>query len=229
MTADSELLKSIVDALVTLVAAFAGAFFAFRFEKRLRDKERVDSQVAAGNLALFILMCIWNKQRQYQKDIIDEWRGKRDAWLNLPASASIADSSLIFDLKDLSFVLEAKGAIFQFTILEADRFRNIARSIDERNELVFSEVFPRMSHAGMDIGHQIDEEILKKILTVGVVRRLVVVSDALIKHIDENVATSRDVFRRLRVALKEIHPKRKFIDFTDDPAAVEIVKKGLGL
>jgi hypothetical protein len=200
---------------IAAIGSFAGAFFAFRFEKTLRDKDRVETEVASGNRALFTLFQIWNKQKQYQIDVVEKYRNKEDAWLNLAASPSIGDNSLIFDLKELSFLLQKKGSIFQFAILEADRFRNISQIIDQRNSLVLAEVFPRFSAAGLVIGQQIDAEIMKEILTVGIVRQLEILSAAIIRNTDENVASSREAFRKLRTALMKIHPEKKFIDFLE--------------
>ncbi len=203
------------DATSALVGTFFGAWFAFRFEKSLRDRDRVETDVASGNRALFILLQIWNKQKQYQNDVVAIYRNKEDAWLNLAATMSIGDNSLIFDLKELSFVLQKKGSVFQFAILEADRFRSISQIIDQRNNLVLSEVFPRLSAAGLVIGQQVDANIVKNILTIGTVRQLEILTAAIIKNIDENVASSREVFRKLRAALREIHPEAKFINFVE--------------
>ena len=112
-------------------------------------------------------------------------------------------------------MLQKKGSVFQFAILEADRFRSISQIIDQRNNLVLSEVFPRLSAAGLVIGQQVDANIVKNILTIGTVRQLEILTAAIIKNIDENVASSREVFRKLRAALREIHPEAKFINFVE--------------
>lgn len=150
-----QLLQLAISGAVTLGTAFAGAFFAFRFEKRQRDTERQDTEVVSGNLALSTLIQIWNPLVQYQKEIINPYRGREDAWLNMPASPPIANESLSFDAKGLSFVLQAEPATFQQVFLEADRFKLAAYWIDDRNLLVRSKVFPRMSAAGLQVGQAV--------------------------------------------------------------------------
>lgn len=202
--------------LGTLVAAFLGAWAAFKLESSDRKKQDEEENVAAGNRALFTLLRIWNQQKQYQLEIVDRWRTREDAWFNFPAGMPLSDPSLVFDMKELSFVLQIKGAVFQYVFLEGDRFRNVAQMIDDRNNVILLEAWPRMSAAGLAIGQQMDVNEVKKILTTGVVRQLEILTAGIIKFIDENVVSSRSVFRDLRTALKEIYPKQKFIDFIDE-------------
>lgn len=199
-----------------MAAAFAGAWAAFKLENSTQNKLIEDENVASGNRALFTLLQIWNKQKQYQKEIIDSYRSRDDAWFNLPAGSPISDNSLVFDMKELSFVLQSKGSIFQFVFLEADRFRDVAQLIDKRSELILSEVFPRLSAAGIKIGQSVDSDKVKQILTAGVVRQLEILTAGIVKNMDENIISSRAIFNKLRAALKEIYPKRKFIDFAEE-------------
>ena len=208
------------NALVTLVAAFAGAFVAFRFEKSQRDFERANSEVAAGNRALFILVRIWNKLRQYQKEIVDDFRGKPDNWLNLPAGTSLRNESLVFSMNELTFVLIKDPTAFQLLFLEEDRFHDIAQLIDRRNELVQKDVFPRLSQAGIKLNEGRPGDEIEKYLTVGVVKQLTVLTTAIIRNVDEDVISCRVAFDKLRVALKVAHPKREFIEFPKEQKAI---------
>src|SRR5262245_40198987 len=65
-----------------LVGSFFGASCAFAFASYQRNRERKESEVAAGNRALFTLTQMYSELRQVQKEIIDPYRGKDDAWLN---------------------------------------------------------------------------------------------------------------------------------------------------
>jgi hypothetical protein len=50
--------EALLSLIVAGLGAFAGAFFAFRFERRMREKEVTDRNVAAGNLALMQIVNI---------------------------------------------------------------------------------------------------------------------------------------------------------------------------
>lgn len=203
----------ITNGIITMAAAFAGAWAAFKLEHNSRKKDREDGEVAAGNRALFTLVQIWSKLKQYQGEIVEGYRARPDAWLNLPVGPPVQDGALIFDMKDLSFVLEASPSTFQMIFLEQDRFRLAAHIIQQRSELVLSEVFPRMSAAGLSLGEPITAGEMEKLLTVGITQQLRVFTEGIIKNVDEDVISSHETFEKLRTILKDIYPKRKFVNF----------------
>lgn len=214
---EGEAVTTIVELItnggVTLAAAFLGAYAAFKLESNNRKKQIEEQDVAAGNRALFTLTQIWSRLRQYQKEMIEEYRTREDAWLNLPAGMPIQDNGLTLDMNDLSFLLQSKPAIFQLIFLEADRFRLAAEMINQRNELVLSQVHPRMSAAGVRVGGAESFENMESILTIGVVHQLKVYTAGIIKNVDEDLISSFEAYERLRASLKEIYPNRKFLDF----------------
>ena len=109
-------------AVGTLAATFFGAWFAFRFEKSQRRREREDNEVAAGNRTLLILSEMWNAMTQQQKEVIDPYRGRTDAWLNLGVAPPL-DQGLSFDVSEITFLLQSAAPTFQEVLLEARRYR----------------------------------------------------------------------------------------------------------
>ena len=205
-------LEFIANVIGTLAAAFAGAFFAFKFDKNQRKEEKVNNEVAAGNVALFALSVIHNTLWQYQKEIVEKYRDKPDSWLNLEASLSVEQENTSFNAEDLSFLLQSNAGTFQQVFLEGIRFRFAARSIDRHTQVVLSEVFPRLSGAALRIGEKRPSDEIEKILGAGIVQQLKILTAGIIKNVDENVISSRDAFVKLRASLKIIHPNGTFID-----------------
>jgi hypothetical protein len=212
--------KELVAAIGTLIASFAGAWFAFRFAQLQRQKERVVKEVAAGNQALFMLQEIWNTQLQYQREIVEPHRNRPDAWLNMSASHPFDDRGIAFDIEGLSFLLRGHASAFQQVQLEHRRFQLAALLVKDHRQLALSEVFPRLSAAGIGVGESQENKEIETILGPGIVRQLNVVTDSLTRNVDENVKSSMETFKSLRAALKAIHPKQKFIDVRpfDHPA-----------
>ncbi len=196
----------------TVVASFAGAWFAFRFAKFQRTQEREDDQVAAGNRALFTLIKMYNALRQHQKEVVDPYRDKSDAWLNLHVSQPL-DGSLSFDMKELSFVMQAAATTFAEVLIEEERFRLAAFLVKEHRRVMLSEVWPRLEAAGIRVGENRPVAEIESIIGVSTVHTLKVITDAIIKNFDENVISSKRAFKKLRGALKWIYPNRKFVDF----------------
>jgi len=79
-------MSNLIDPIATLVAAFAGAWFAFMFERRHKRNEEDERRTAAGNRALYTLFNLWNVQAQIKQEVIDPHRSRSDAWLNMAAS-----------------------------------------------------------------------------------------------------------------------------------------------
>jgi hypothetical protein len=204
--------KEMLSGVGTLVASFAGAWFAFRFARFQRERDKVETDVAAGNRALFILTIMFSALKQHQKEIVDPYRGKHDAWLNLHVAPVPMRKDISFDLKELSFVMQADPQLFAELLLEEERFRSAAYLVEEHKTLVFSEVWPRLEAAGLKMRDNIAQHEIETALGPGAVQKLRVMTAAIIKNFDENVHSCLDVFQKLRATLKAIYPERKFID-----------------
>jgi hypothetical protein len=112
---------------------------------------------------------------------------------------------------ELAFLLEKDPEVWRRAVLEEGRFNLVKKFIDDREELILKETWPRLVQAGVPLHFEMKEGDLEHILGPGIIRHLKVKTDAIIKNIDENVQTSFAVISALRDALLKIHPDRKFI------------------
>src|SRR3569832_712067 len=80
--------KDIIAILATLVASFAGAWGAFLLENERRKREAEDRNIGAANRAIYTLFNLWNILEQYRKEVLEAYRGKPDAWLNVAANTT---------------------------------------------------------------------------------------------------------------------------------------------
>ena len=135
--------KELLTGVGALIGSFVGAWFAFRFAQYQRKQEKHNGEVAAGNLALFTLTVMFSELRQHQKEIVEPYRGKADAWLNLHVSQPL-NPNLRFEIKDLVFVMQADAAVFQQLLLEESRFQLAAYLIEEHRRLALVETWPRL-------------------------------------------------------------------------------------
>jgi hypothetical protein len=123
------------------VASFADASFAFLYARYQRTQDKTESNVAAGNRALFTLTVMYNELRQHQLEIVEPYRGKPDAWLNMHLSKPLKEN-LSFEMKELSFMMPAKASTFQQLFLEEERFRTAAYLVEEHRRLILSAAWP---------------------------------------------------------------------------------------
>ena len=76
-------------ALVTLLATFSGAWYAFRLNNKKEELAQTERNIKAGNLAIFGLMQMHQDLLNYQKQIIDPVRNKQGRSIEMPPSPPI--------------------------------------------------------------------------------------------------------------------------------------------
>jgi hypothetical protein len=200
-------------ALFTTVAgSFAGAYFAFRLQRLRAEEERNDQRVAALNNALFQIFRMWNALRQYQREHLEPFRGRRDGWLNLSATPVAQHAAVQFEGKELSFLLSTpKNNVFARVMLEEERYRLATALIEKRSELVLKEVFPRMSKAGIAVRENRDERDVEKILGIDIAHQLRQLTDHIFSFVDADEKSLREVYDELRSVAKGLFPTKAFI------------------
>jgi hypothetical protein len=211
-TKSSITVRGLLTGLTPLVASFAGAWSAFMLARYQRKRDKIESDVAAGNRALFTLTVMYNELRQYQKEVVEPYRGKHDAWLNLHMTKPLKEN-LSFEMKELSFLMPGKASTFQHLLLEEERFRTAAYLVEEHRRLLLSEAWPRLEAAGVLLRENRSADEVQKIIGISTVRQLSVVTAAIINNVDEDVKSTLNAMNELRAALKSMFPTGKFIEF----------------
>src|SRR5690242_16902591 len=138
--------KDILAAAATLLASFAGAWAAFALESRRRKNEETERIVGGANRALYTIFHQWNVLEQYRKEVLEPYRGKQDAWLNVAANPCTPEGDYKFEPAQLQFLLQReKPDVYVTLMLEEQRFKLAIDLIKTRSDLVLREVFPRMA------------------------------------------------------------------------------------
>jgi hypothetical protein len=197
--------------LGALVSTFLGAFFAFRFAVRQRELRRVNEEVTAGNLALSTLIEMWDRQVQFQRDVVEPYRNRQDAWSNLPIGTPLDSIDLTLNRNDLGFVLQADGPTWQAVILEERRYHLVKRIIEQRDAVALNAAWPRLDAGGVQLRANLPEADVERILGAAIVQQLRENTRGIISMIDENVVSSFAAITALRQTLRSIHPGRRFI------------------
>lgn len=165
--------KDLLAALVTVLATFAGAWAAFRFESRRRKAEEDDKRIGAGNRALYVIYHYWNLLEQFRKEALEPHRGRQDAWLNLAAHPAPPVPTDRFQPNDLQFLLQVGHEDTYVTLmLEEQRVMLALNLIAARSQLVLGEVFRRMAGAGAGIGVPIASDQIERVLGIDVTHKL---------------------------------------------------------
>ena len=110
VNSSSETLDSvnIVSPIATLLAAFAGSWYAFKLHHEKSKREKAASDVNAGNDAIFELIRWLNKLLNYKKQFLDEHRINSARHLLILPAAGLIYGNPKFDYTSLSFLFKSK-------------------------------------------------------------------------------------------------------------------------
>lgn len=212
--------KDIVAILATLIASFAGAWGAFLLENSRKKREAEDRNVGAANRAIYTLFNLWNILEQYRKEILEPYRGKPDAWLNLAANPTSPIGEQAFQANELQFLLQStKAEIYASLMLEEQRFAVAIDLIKARSALVLDEVFPAMSAAKVPVGKSLVQAEVEAVLGIGLVHKLKEITAAIFKNVDEDLVSLKIQHNQLRETMKSIYPKRKILQIVFEAPA----------
>lgn len=202
----------LISSLTTIASAFTGAWAAFALQNCRIKKEIHNQHIAAANKALCTIYHFWSILFQFQKDIVNPYRGKAGAWLNMPATPPFSSKYGLSSFKadELTFLLQTKHAnTFSNLILEEHRFHMAIQLIEERSSVILNQVFPKLG-TNMVIGEQSSEQEIENIIGVDKVHRLKILTSGIIKNVDEDIASLKLAHDEFRNSMNDIYPKDKF-------------------
>lgn len=204
----------IVNPVATLIAAFAGAWFAFIYQNQQKVAEELRQNISAGNRALVTLFQQANSLKLYQIDIIEPHRNSPGRHIQIRPTLPFHEDSLKFEIKSLDFLLSPKSAqVVLDLILEEARYSEAIKTINARSEHHFSIIQPKLESAGLFEGMEYTDKALKNALGELDYLHLKRLTDAVVMHVDRTVDSLVLMKDRLRTALTEKYPKAKFINF----------------
>lgn len=204
--------KDLLTALASLVASFAGAWAAFALESRRRKLEEEGKNIGAANRAIYIIFNLWNVLEQYRKDVLEPFRDKPDAWLNLMASPTTPVGDSKFQAGDLQFLLQTTHAnIFATLLLEEQRFGVTMDLIRSRSNLVLDKVFPSMAAAGIGVGQPMYQAHVELALGIDVTHKLKQLTEAIYMNVDNDLFSLKTTYEQFKNVLQELYPDKKFL------------------
>ena len=213
--------KDILASLVTLIATFAGAWGAFRFENRRRKTEEDEKRIGAANRALYVIYHYWNLLEQFRKEVLEPHRGRQDAWLNVAAHPAALMPTNRFQPNDLQFLLQVEHADTYVTLmLEEERVLLALNLITARSNLVLNVVFPRMAGAGIKVGQSMASGQIEDVLGADVTHQLKEITTAIFKNVEEDLVSLRAAHDKMHSTMKTLYPDRKFVQILFEESSV---------
>ena len=201
----------VVSALATLVAAFAGAWFAFYLQEKKEYVKEEKERKSNLNLVLVTLV------RQYQsleniKLEIDSLKEDALRYIKLPAITTNQYSDIKIKVEILTFMLDSEPNLIMEIMLEQERFEMALKAVQLRSERHAKEFQPAYAKLfEKDNSTQIQVIQLPAMLGVYLHNALKNETDHMYKQVYEASKSTLAVLEKVRIHAKQIYPRAAFI------------------
>lgn len=215
----------LLSALATVVAAFLGAWYAFKLMDKDHERKKRATAVASGNRAIFTLMRQWNELCLIQRQLIDPMRSHPAKFVALLPALPLDYEHLNFNVDSLSFLLdtEYRQCLMDLLIAES-QFQTAVRVLNERSRLHWQTVQPLLERAGIIEGGDYTRQQIELALGNRLTVELSGLTDDFIEHVDHAIISLKETSDKLHTALKALYPKEAIINFK----ALDIDEKDYG-
>lgn len=225
-----------IPAAATLIAAFLGAWFAFRLQKQEKEHKIKADNITAGNYAIFTLMWQFSTLDNICKQIIDPVRTHPLKFIVMRAILpAIEYKDFKFDISSLSFFLKPQNSLkLQITLrqtlaelfIEYRKFQTAISAFNIRTEFLLQQARPLLDKAKirsyrdtpgqMQVGEEIlslPQDMRKAFSCIETAlgnlgyQRLLQSTDEVIKLVDDTKSSLLIMRDKLVAALKQLFPK----------------------
>ncbi len=202
--------KDFLPAVATLVAAYAGSWYAFTLNQDAIAKNLKSKQATTGAKAMFVLWREINAIAQVQEDVVNKYRDYPPAPLAMPPIENHFDDSIRLDIDGLSFLLEhGKSELLANLCIAETRYFQAIDCIRRRSRLHAEEVQPKIEGRKPKDRNLTPGE-LKDLLGIRLFHLLVDQTRLVMARTDDAVETLEAVAAELHAALRAIFPEVQF-------------------
>ena len=206
-------INQVVPAAATLLAAFVGAWLAFRLTDKAHERRTEAANVAAINRALFVVLRQFNAIKNVKDQLIDPARDDPARFINMHALMPLEYGSLRPDFESVSFLLETDKRGLIVDLMLNDRFHNAIFAVNERSRLHLEIVQPLLTQAGVREGGQYPLQAVERALGPQFGPHLKRSTEDAITHVDSCSRSLLAFGNHFADEMKKLYPKNKFIKF----------------
>lgn len=209
------LFTSYVPALATLLAAFYGAKYAFDFQRKKETDDQKNKDLVAANITIFNLMRMANSLLVFRKQVIDPFREKPTAFLEMPPVLHTVGEDIKITPDSLYFLLQTKERnLLGEILIEERRYHTAIQCIEERSNLHRNEIQPLLDRSGVMQGGGCSIEQIEKALGERMFVTINQATDQLIEHVDQTIVSIQVVSNKLVECMKNMHPDECIIRYS---------------
>ena len=208
-------LTSYIPALATLLAAFYGAKYAFKFQNDKDVYLEKKLNLVNANKSIFSLMRMANTLAVYRKEIINPIRNSPTIFLEMPPTLQMEKEFIKLDIESLYFMLETDDRnLLGEVIVEEERYRSTLDAINKRSELHLNEVQPLLERANFVEGGEYSLETIQEILKPRLYSSITQLTEQVLQHVDSTIESLQLISNKLHVSVKKQFPNDTVIKFS---------------
>lgn len=202
--------EPVLGGLVTMVATFIGARYAFYLTEQREHLKSDEANVELGNKVIFSLILARNNFATIRRQAINEARPLPDRHLRILPSGSLGSYQMHTVAEALQFISPSDPLIVnELTQLEMEIVTTL-QWIERRSEKHI-EFQNRMDNVDLGPDETITLEDLKRRVGPRLYAQLKSLTDDMIEGIDRSIETCDRLIPRLNGALRAKYPKQKIL------------------
>lgn len=200
-------LTAFLPALATLIAAFAGAGYAFKLQEKVREIRAKNERIASANKAIFNLSRMYNSLVNYDDQFLKSCRNDSASFLNVRPSIDLVKSDIQIDLDSLSFLLETSNRNILGELSSCVASYQVAiDAINDRSRIYRDQVQPRMESAGASEANKYTLDGLKAMMGERLYCILENATSQVFTHTENTIVEIKRVSELLTEAVKQEFP-----------------------
>ncbi len=194
-------------AIATLVAAFLGAGYAFKLQENERRAREVKENVASGNRAIFSLMRMYSKLKNFEKQFLNPFKGDKTAFLQMQPTLELIKYEIKLDIDSLSYLLETEhGNILGELSACIGKYQGAIDAINNRSHIHLNHVLPILERAGFVEGADYSIEKIKEFLGPRLFAAITDGTDQVFSHTLHTIEEIDRISSELTRVLKQSFP-----------------------
>lgn len=218
-------MESLSGAAATLVAAFVGAWYAFKLQLAHVEQQKIREQVEAGNRALFALVRTYNQFAAVRNQFIEEHRHHAARHLLiLPMAGSIKPLDLDFDGLAFLFDSEDPNLLGRLALFEED-VTSTLEVIEQRSRLHVEVVQPTVEELERRTGELMRFGEVEKELGTRHAKTLRMLTDFMVDGVDRVVSSADQHIEEMNAVLRDKFPGHKVIGMLKPNKSIQATPK----
>lgn len=151
--------NTVIGAAATLIAAFSGAYFAYRFSSERERKKKKEVDLVSANRVIFNMVRAYNQIAGFNRQFVRPHKESPAAYLEIKPSLGVSNIDLKIDYDSISFLIsEGKAEILTELTEFEELFLIFLETVERRNQIHLNIVQPAMEAAGFIQGSPVSLE-----------------------------------------------------------------------